>query len=265
MSRSLGLRCLFVVAGLGFATASCAEAITIRADAWLPYNGQTDKPPAGYMIELAEKIARANGHTVNYATMPWEDAIKEVRKGTYDCVVGASHDDADDFMFPDASWGKSQNAFFGMAENPWRYTGIESLELVRLASIKDYTYSDELDAYIEAHREDGKVIVINSIGRAAISAVSQLVSKKVDVFVENVMVMKQTLNTMQMSDRVINLGTVNELNDVYIACTPAHPRGKQYAAMFSDGIVKLRASGELQTILDTYGLKDWEGPGSIER
>jgi polar amino acid transport system substrate-binding protein len=258
MSRSLGLRCFLAVAGLGFATENWADPITIRADAWLPYNGQTDKRPAGYMIELAEKIARANGHTVDYATMPWDDAIKEVRKGTYDCVVGAAHDDADDFMFPDASWGKSQNAFFGMAENPWRYNGIGSLDSVRLASIESYSYTDELDAYIESHREDGRVVVISSIGRAAISAVSQLIRGKVDVFVENVMVMEQTLHTMQMSDRVINLGTLNELTDVYIACTPADPRGKRYATMFSDGIIKLRASGELQAILDSYALKDWQ-------
>jgi polar amino acid transport system substrate-binding protein len=258
MSPSLGLRCLFVVAGLGFATANRAESITIRADPWLPYNGLGNKPPAGYMIELAQKIARANGHSVNYANMPWDDALADVRKGTYDCVVGAARDDAEDFMFPDVPWGKSQNAFFGMAESPWRFIGMESLDSVRLAVIESYSYSDELDAYIEAHHADGKVVTISGIRRATMSAVSQMVAHKADVFVEDVNVMQQTLNTMQMTDRVINKGTLDELTDVYIACTPANPRGKEFARMFSDGLVKLRASGELQAILDGYGLKDWE-------
>ena len=53
-----------------FSTGVLADAISIRADEWLPYNGPSTKKPAGYMIELAEKIALANGHTINYATMP---------------------------------------------------------------------------------------------------------------------------------------------------------------------------------------------------
>jgi polar amino acid transport system substrate-binding protein len=258
MSRLSRLRNVFVVAGLAVATVGWADSITIRADPWLPYNGLGNKAPAGYMIDLAEKIARSNGHTINYANMPWDDALAEVRKGTYDCVVGAARDDADDFMFPGVSWGKSQNAFFGMIESPWRYTGMESLDAIRVAVIDSYSYSDELDAYIEAHKTDGKVVTITGIRRATMSAVSQLVSRKADVFVEDVNVMQQTLNTMQMTDRVVNKGTLDELTDVYIACTPAKPRGKQYAQMFSDGLVALRASGELQAILDGYGLKDWE-------
>lgn len=258
MSRSSSLRCLCFVVTLYIAPSSWAESISIRADPWLPYNGLGNKAPGGYMIDVAEKIARASGHTINYANMPWDDALAAVRKGEYDCVVGAARDDADDFMFPDASWGKSQNAFFGMAESPWRFTGLESLDAVRLAVIESYSYSDDLDAYIEAHRTDGKIVTITGIRRATMSAVSQLVSRKADAFVEDVNVMQQTLNTMQMTDRVVNKGTLDELTDIYVACTPAKPRGKEYAKMFSDGIVNLRASGELQTILDAYGLKDWE-------
>ncbi len=239
-----------------------AETISLRADPWLPYNGVGSQSPAGYMIDAARLIARANGHSIEYLNLPWEDTLVAVRKGDYDCAVGAAIDDADDFMFPTVSWGKSQNAFFGMAETTWRYTDPTSLDAVRLAVIADYSYSDELDAYIETHATDGRVVVIKGARRATISAVSNLVARKADVFVEDVNVMQQTLATMTMTDRVINLGTLDELTDVYIACTPAHPRGKQYAQMFSDGLVKLRASGELQTILDRYGLKDWasEGP-----
>lgn len=258
MSRSFDWRNLLFLFAVTVATPSLAETITMRADGWLPYNGIGSKPPAGYMIDAARLIAKANGHTIDYANMPWNDALEAVRKGEYDCVVGAAKDDAEDFMFPALSWGKSQNAFFGMAESNWRYTGIDSLAKVRLAMIDGYTYSDELDAYIEAHRGDGKVIVIQSIGRAAISAVSKMVEKKADVFIENMNVMQQTLTTMQMTDRVVNKGTLNDLTDVYIACTPAKPHGRVFANMFSEGMAKLRASGELKKILDRYGLKDWQ-------
>jgi polar amino acid transport system substrate-binding protein len=48
-----------------------------------------------------------------------------------------------------------------------------------------------------------------------------------------------------------------EPEELYIACTPADPRGKRYADMFSVGIANLRKSGELATILDKYNLSDW--------
>lgn len=257
MPRSSKLRCL--LAALAFCSTQTvhAEQITIRADPWLPYNGVAGKPPAGYMIDAAEQIAKANGHTIQYANMPWDDALAAVRAGQHDCVVGAAHDDAEGFAFPTLSWGRSQNAFFAMTGNPWRYAGVASLAGVRLAMIEGYSYSDELDAYIEAHANDGKVIVINGIRRATINAVSQMAAGKADVFVEDVNVMRQTLDEMAMTERVENHGNLDELTDVFIACTPARPQGAVYATMFSEGLARLRASGELAKILARYGLKDW--------
>lgn len=234
-----------------------ADTITIRADPWLPYNGIGNRPPAGYMIEFATRIAQANGHTIQYSNMPWDDAMVAVRKGEFDCVVGAAKDDAEDFEFPTVSWGKSSNTFWAMDGTTWRYTGMGSLDQVKLIVIDGYSYSEALDAYIEQHADDGKVLVVKPIRRAAMTAISNLVARKADAVVEDVNVMRQTLKDMAMEGRVIQIGELDEMNDVYIACTPAKPRGKQYAQMFSTGLEKLRSSGELQKILDNYGLTDW--------
>jgi polar amino acid transport system substrate-binding protein len=261
MSRSSSSKLVRFLAAAAIAAGAAApatgESISIRADPWLPYSGAGRNPPAGYMIDAARSIARANGHTIDYANMPWADALEAVRAGTFDCVVGAARDDAEDFMFPAVSWGKSQNAFFTLADSKWRYTGIDSLADVRLVVIDGYSYSEELDAYVEAHRDDGKLVVVSSVGRAAINAVSKLVTDKADVFVENVNVMRQTLAALQMTDRIVDRGSLDEITDVYIACTPATPRGRMLADLFSEGLKKLRASGELKQILDRYGLADW--------
>ena len=260
--RTAPPRWRFAVCVLFLAGASSAEVISIRADPWLPYNGVGQRKPDGYMIDLAKRIAQTHGHSVNYNNMPWDDAIAAVRKGEYDCVVGAAKDDAPDFAFPSESWGKSSNAFWGIAESSWRFTGLDSLQDIRLLVLEGYSYSESLDAYIEEHANDGKVVTINPIRRAANTAISNLVARKAEVFVEDVNVMQQTLRGMQMEDRVINLGALDELTDVYIACTPAKPRGAEFAQMFSEGIKALRKSGELQKILDGYGLSDWQESAS---
>ena len=241
-----------------FSTAALADAISIRADEWLPYNGPTSKKPPGYMIELAEKIAVANGHTITYATMPWDDAVAAVRRGGHDCVVGALKADAEGFAFPNESWGMSQSAFYTLDDSKWRYNGIDSLANVRLAVIEGYSYSEEVDAYIEKFKDDpARIVLISSAGRAQMNAVSRLISKKADVLVEDINVAKLTIGKLNLADRVVMADVATEPEALYIACTPADPRGKKYADMFSEGIAKLRASGELATILDKYNLSDW--------
>ncbi len=239
-------------------TGALADAISIRADEWLPYNGPTTKKPPGYMIELAEKIAAANGHTISYATMPWDDAVAAVKRGAHDCVVGALKSDAPGFAFPNETWGMSQSAFYTLDDTKWRYNGIDSLAGQRLAVIEGYSYSDEVDAYIEKFKNDpARIVVISSAGRAQMNAVSRLISKKADVLVEDINVAKLTIGKLNLGGRVVMADVATEPEPLYIACTPADPRGKTYADLFSAGIAKLRASGELAEILDKYNLSDW--------
>lgn len=237
----------------------CADTITIRADEWLPYNGPVSRKPPGYMIEMADAIAAKNGHTIEYKTMPWDDAVESSRKGDIDCVVGALKTDAEGFMFPEESWGSSLNGLFSLVDLNYEYTGIESFAKVRIAVIAGYSYNDEIDAYVEANKADpSKVVVVNSTGRALMNAVSRLVSNKADVIIEDVNVAASTFKKMTMDDRMKSVGVIGEPEPLYIACTPANPRGKQFADMFSAGTVELRSSGQLAEILEKYGLEDWK-------
>lgn len=255
------LRALLALPLLAAATGAHAAEIRIRSDEWLPYNGPSTLNPPGYMIELANAIAKANGHTIDYAHLPWDDAIAAVRAGTYDCVVGAMKSDAEDFAFPASSWGRSDNQFFALEGSTWRYAGIDSLASVRLAVIEGYSYGEAIDAYIEEHKADpARIQVVSSQGRAVINAISRIVTRKVDALIEDGNVARSAIGRLQLTGRIIPVGSTGEINDIYIACTPADPRGKAYADMFSAGINDLRAKGELAAILAKYSLSDWVAP-----
>lgn len=253
-AAALGLLALLSL----LATPAEAETIRIRADEWLPYNGPSSEQPPGYMIEMARKIAEAAGHTVEYRHIPWEDALAGVRDGRFDCVVGATRTDAPDFVFAAQHWGLSSVAMYALSDSDWRYTGIASLAGVRLGVIPDYSYSEALDAYIEEHGDDPqRVIKVSSGGRVAMNAASRLISGKIDVFAEDPNVMRQTLTTLNLGDRIVERGRAKEADPIYIACTPADPRGARYATLFSDGTNDLRERGELARILAGYGMRDW--------
>ncbi len=246
---------------LGYAAPADAETIRIRADEWLPYNGPSNEQPPGYMIEMARKIAEAAGHSVEYRHMPWDDALEGVGAGKFDCVVGATRTDAPDFVFAQQHWGLSSVAMYALAESQWRFSGIDSLDGVRLGVIPDYSYSEELDAYIEEHGDNPeRVVKVTSGGRVAMNAVSRLISRTIDVFAEDPNVMAQTLSTLDLGERIVERGRAKEADRIFIACTPADPRGARYAEMFSSGTTALRENGTLASILARYGVRDWLQP-----
>lgn len=253
------LRSLFLLLAVSACAAAHADTITIRADEWLPYNGTTARKPPGYMIEMADAIAAKNGHTIGYSNLPWDDAVAAVRKGQYDCVVGALKSDAEGFAFPAEPWGKSQNAFYAKKDTTWRYEGPQSLDKIKMVVIDGYSYGDEVDAWVEANKANpDRVKVVTSTGRARVHAFMHLVTNRADVFVEDINVGDETIRQLQITDSVQNIGAVADPDPLYIACTPADPRGARYAAMFSEGTRELRASGELDRILAKYGVKDWK-------
>jgi polar amino acid transport system substrate-binding protein len=59
-------------------------------------------------------------------------------------------------------------------------------------------------------------------------------------------------------DRFRSAGTFGAPSKIYIAFSPANHKSKEYARILSEGIVSLRASGELKEILGKYGLDDWK-------
>ena len=174
--------------------------------------------------------------------------------------MGAYKADAEGFEFPASGWGLSGNKFWGLAETTWRYDGLASLDNVRIGVIEEYNYGEEMDAYIEKHAGDAaRIEVVPAVGRGIVRLMARLIGKRIVTFVEDQNVLAFAVEEAQMDPtRIISLGQASELENVYIACTPADPRGRKYADMFDKGTAELRKSGKLKQILDTYNLKDWE-------
>jgi polar amino acid transport system substrate-binding protein len=99
------------------AVSAGAETITIRADNWPPFNGNPKDMKAGYMIEVLREIYGPLGDKIDYQLLSWDDSLASVRKGEFNTVVGASHDDAAAFVFPQEAFGSSTNTFFVLGKS----------------------------------------------------------------------------------------------------------------------------------------------------
>jgi polar amino acid transport system substrate-binding protein len=238
--------------------ASQALTITLRAEEWAPFNGEPGSERPGYLIELATRIFAQAGHKVDYQLMPWERAIADVRAGKFDCIVGAYKEDAPDFVFPSVPLGRDQQGFFRADGKDWQFDAA-TLKQQRLAVIGGYSYDDGgvLDTYIKNNERSANIQV--SKGDAPLARnIRMLVAGRVDIAVSSIPVMRSKLDELGLTGKVQQVDTLGDPYDVYIACAPGKILSKTYTELLGKGVQKMRSSGELQTILQKYGLGDWQ-------
>lgn len=235
-----------------------ADTITIRADLWPPFNGAPNDLKRGYMIDVLQEIYTPLGHKIDYQLLSWDESLKAVRNGEFNAVVGASVDDAPDFVFPQKSFGLNGNSFFVKKGTAWKYTGIPSLAKIRLGIIDSYSYEEEIDNYIKANNGSDRIVSVS--GEEALSLLIRLLEGgKIDAIVEDTNVILYTLIKLSVPPGALQLaGKTTELVPLQVAFSPKLKSSRLYAQQFDAGLTRLRKSGRLQMILTRYGLKDWE-------
>jgi polar amino acid transport system substrate-binding protein len=254
MRRLISLLILTAV----FASVSRANTpIVICGDEWPPYNIKPGARP-GYAIEIAEAVFKPLGIPVEYRIMPWSRALEACKAGTISAVVGASKDDAEGLVVPEGAIGVAVTHFFVLKGNPWRYEGIPSLATIAVGNAQDYAITAEIDAYLAQHKADSKRVVIASGDTPLKTLMEMTKRKRIGTFLENPLVVaSRTAEFGFTPDDFVSAGPSGEDTPLYIAFAPGLPESAANAAKLTEGIEKLRASGELARILAKYDLKDW--------
>jgi len=256
LGKTLLLACMLLMTEARWAS---ADTISIRADAWPPYNGDPASETPGYGIEILKAIFSKGGHTIDYQTIPWTRALADVKSGKFDGAIGASTEDGAGCLFPKEPIGFMDTQVFAKKGSAWTYTGIDSLKSIKLGAIADYDYGmPELNKYIK--EKAGTDAVQLMTGDDALEKnISKLQAGRIDVLVEAEAVVKWTLKKMGLpEDALIKAGSLGAPSEIYVVFAPTKPSSQGYADTYDKGIGELRSSGDLKKILDKYGIKDWK-------
>lgn len=232
-----------------------ADKITIVADNWYPYNGTPNTAELGYGIDIVKSIFEAAGHVVIYKVMPWNRAIVKTRIGKYNAVIGVFKQEAPDFIFPEEELGVSEEAFFIKKGSKWKYKNLTSLLDAQVGLIKDYSYATELDAFFKANK---KIVQYVGGDKPLFLNIRKLLHGRIDVLVEDPNVLWKKAVEMGVSEQIVQIGNIKELDNLYIAFSPHNAKSKEYAKVFSNGIRKLKDSGKVEEILAKYKLSYWK-------
>lgn len=235
--------------------ANAAETIRLRADLWMPFNGDPAGEKPGYAIEIARKIFIPQGIKIDYQIMPWGDALKAVQDGDIEGVVCASRVEAARLVIPTESIGESRVGIFVLKTSLWKFENFDSLAKIRLGVQLDYKYWDALDAYIAKNHEP-RVIRIG--GDSPIdAALAKLKAGEIDAVPETKAVFAWAVSDAGYNASDFQAAYLHESQVLFIAFAKGD-RGARYARLFDTGLKTLRQNGELQKILARYGLTDWQ-------
>ena len=237
-----------------------AQAIRLEGDPWPPYLAEPGARNKGFMVDVAEAAFKAQGQAITLQVVPWTRALQDLEAGRADGVVGIYAGQAREkgMLLPAEEIGLSVNKLFVKADSTWVYSGIPSLGGRVLGTIAGYEYG-ELDSYIadQLARNTGKVDEMHGDG-ALQANLNKLLLDRVTVIVEDAIVVNFATRELGLAGKVKAAGSVEPKNKVYIAFSGRNPKSASYAKALSEGIVKLRRSGELKAILDRYGVADWK-------
>ncbi|HYE52525.1 MAG TPA: transporter substrate-binding domain-containing protein [Azospirillaceae bacterium] len=238
--------------------AAAADTVTLRADNWCPYNCEPGSERPGYMVEVAKAVFEPLGHTVDYKTMPWTQALEEAREGRHAGVIGAIPDDAPGFVFGAEPLGQSTNVVAVRKGYGFAYKGVDSLKGHRLAAVQDYAYAPDLDAYIAEHAGKGGAVTLSSGDDVTADNLRKLLASQADLVLDEKNVLDYTAVQAGLED-VVQTVPLGSSAPLFIAFSPKHPKAKELAAALDAGVKEMRKSGKLAEILKRYGLKDWAG------
>ena len=207
---------------LGYTFASGAPAtLRVRADSWMPFNGEPSEEKPGYVVEFLREIFEPQGIKVDYQVMPWAAALTAAESGEVDGVICANEIEAAKLQIGREAIAEPQFSLFVRKENPWKYQNLRSLQEVRLGAAEGYSYWASIDGYIK--KATTPAITIYSGNTPSASAVQDLVDGKIDVLVESVLVFYWALKNTGHKYSEFRSAYTEPTEPLYVAFTKNKP------------------------------------------
>ena len=222
-----------------------AQSISLLTDEWCPYTCELNSDKPGILVEVANKVFSQDDIDIDYQMVNWARAIKKVRVGKGDALLGAYKSDSPDFIFHTSPILYSQMCFFVQANDPWLYTGLNSLLERQLSVVNGYSYGELFDQYMLQHPKNFILLTGDELlNRASF----MLYKKRIDTILED----KYVFHEEQLAGHLKVAGCLAK-EGVYIAFSPAHKARSQALVILIDAkLVELKAQGEIEKIIAKY-------------
>jgi polar amino acid transport system substrate-binding protein len=231
--------------------------IKLVSDPYPPYV-MDEGDNKGYITEMAIKIFQNAGYQAEYINVPFKRAIAGLEDGKYDGLLAVSPGRAN-FVYPDIGFGTLQTSFFVPKDSNWQYKGVESLSSVTFGVVDGYEYDGSkngiINTYVAKNKDNSKLIQPTHGSDALLQNAKKLDVGRIGTLAEDTAVFWYTVKKAGLADKFKVAGNLSEPQKVTVGFNLKNPRAKELAKVLSDGVKKLKESGDYDKILIKYGLK----------
>jgi polar amino acid transport system substrate-binding protein len=243
---------LWLITGAVCAESEGNKLRIISPDYWCPLSCQVGAEQEGYTIDILRAIFEPRGYQVDFTNTNYSRALKLVRKGLADVIPSTIKAEAPDFVFPQLSIGSNRFCVYARENHNWSYDLPHDLADHKVVVVQSYDYGEQLSVWLDANTQQ----VDRLTGGDLVGRMIRMVHLgRVDVLIED----EFMVNHYFRQHPHLKLKKVGCESPVYtyIGLTPSNPNSLRTAQIFDEGLLELRKSGELDTIMKSYGLHDW--------
>lgn len=256
----LGLALVMVLGQAALVWAQPKPVLRLVGDNWCPYNCDPAQGRSGYLIDLLHTLLE-DRYRLDYELLPWTRAVKAVELGQRDVLVAASPTNSRLLLYS-LPLGVDRTCFFVQTGSDWQYRLISDLAQFRIGVVQDYKYDNDgpLDALIERYRTTHDSRLELAAGDDALrSNFRKLAAGRTGVVLENDIVGAYTLQSMGLTQAIKQAGCLKDApGTVHVAVSAKRPDAALLLKRIDAGVQALRQRQALQTLLQPYGMTDWQ-------
>lgn len=225
-----------------------------------PYtiNSKDSNLPQGFMIDVAREVFSEAGYKINIRFAPYKRSIQEVYEGNVNGVLLVAENTAPNLIYLKNPIAKDYVVFIAQKGKKWIYTGVQSLDNMRIGSGVGFDFADqEINDYIKRKSEE-KSPLIQLISGEDINLrnFQKLVMDRLDIVIATEKIGRYIAQKNNLWDQLEIVGRSKTIIIAQTGFNPNETKNQRYADILSNGVLKLSQTGRLSDIMRKYGLVD---------
>ena len=240
--RALLITCVFFIA---LPTSLMARNISMLAVEWTPHFGSS-LPEDGLTSAIVRTAFKTGGHSSEIKFVPWTQALKEVRAGNSDVIMGAylNNKHETDFYYSEAIYFLDTGLIARPGLNKNSYSSLDDLSPYSIGVSRGWAYSEEFDAATYLNKEVAANPNLN---------IRKLFRGRIDMAVMNFDLFRHEAKKEGFC--VANVEFIQpplESNALYIMASRKIPDYQAVIEDFNRGLDVIRKNGTFQRIVDRF-------------
>lgn len=203
---------------------------------------------SGVSIEIINKTFKHADIKTKFELLPFSRAIMFTENGTNHAIGMVNRKTSTDIALSEVHYLSLLQTFFTRQDNPWYYTGIDSLNSQKILNIQDYDYSEASEEYQQYLRNKPNVINLVANEGYLERAAHMLIFGRADVFNEGRLAMKFAIQKAGLSNHIVEAGALSNGLNLYIGFAKSK-EGDKFRKVYDISFQALLKSGKIKEIL----------------